>query len=199
MRTAGSKGCFVAVVGPSGAGKDTVMDAARAALVHDPQFHFVRRVVTRAPVPGAEDHDSLDEQAFLAAAEKGAFALHWEAHELNYGLPATLFDELAAGKVVIANLSRHALPQMRKLFAVRSVVLITARAPVLAQRLAARGRESREDIERRLVRAVPLEDTEGDLTVIDNSGTVAASTATFVSHLRDMAEKSKTLSELLKL
>lgn len=185
-----AQGCFVAVVGPSGAGKDTIMDAARTALAGDARFHFVRRVVTRPPVPGAEDHDSLDEAGFLRAAEAGAFALHWQAHGLRYGLPVTLLGALSAGRVVVANLSRHVLPQMRHLFPTRSVVLITARAEVLAERLAARGRESREDIERRLARAVPLQDTGGDLTTIDNSGTVEESTAAFLSHLRHLSEKS---------
>ncbi len=66
-------GCFVAVVGPSGAGKDTIMDAARVALASDMRFHFVRRIITRPQMPGTEDHDSLDEAAFAKAAPQALF------------------------------------------------------------------------------------------------------------------------------
>lgn len=79
-------GSFVAVVGPSGAGKDTIMDAARVALANDTRFHFVRRIITRPQMPGTEDHDSLDEAAFAKAAGEvlcpalaGAWAELWIA------------------------------------------------------------------------------------------------------------------------
>ena len=76
MQSDTPKGCFVAVVGPSGAGKDPSMDAARVALAGDARFHFVRRIITRPQMPGTEDHDSLDEAAFTKAAGEGASALH---------------------------------------------------------------------------------------------------------------------------
>lgn len=186
----GRKGCFVAVVGPSGAGKDTIMDGARARLQGDERFHFVRRVITRPQMPGTEDHGSLDETAFTKAAGEGAFALHWQAHGLHYGLPASLDAEIAGGRVVIANVSRRVLDDIRRLYSPRSVVLITARPEVLAARLAARGRERREEIDRRLAREVGFDADAGDTVTIDNSGEVAASTDAFVRHLTIMTEKT---------
>lgn len=184
------KGCFVAVVGPSGAGKDTIMDAARVALAGDTRFHFVRRIITRPQMPGTEDHDSLDEASFATAAGEGAFALHWQAHGLSYGLPKSLEDEIAEGTVVIANVSRRVLGDIRRLYTSRSVVVITARSDVLAERLASRGRESREEITARLAREVSFDDDAGDVVTIDNSGDVNASTETFLRHLKEITVKT---------
>ncbi|MCR5943889.1 phosphonate metabolism protein/1,5-bisphosphokinase (PRPP-forming) PhnN [Ochrobactrum sp. XJ1] len=184
------KGRFVAVVGPSGAGKDTIMDAARVALAGDTRFHFVRRIITRPQMPGTEDHDSLDEASFATAAGEGAFALHWQAHGLSYGLPKSLEDEIAEGTVVIANVSRRVLGDIRRLYKSRSVVVITARPDVLAERLASRGRESREEITARLAREVSFDDDAGDVVTIDNSGDVNASTETFLRHLKEITVKT---------
>ena len=176
-------GCFVAVVGPSGAGKDTIMDAAREILKDDPRFHFVRRVITRPQMPGTEDHDSLDEEAFRKAADEGAYALQWQAHGLSYGLPRSLDTKLAEGAVVIANVSRRVLTDIRRQYQSRSIVLITAQPSVLAERLAARGRETRAQIEKRLAREVRFDHQADDVVMIDNSGAVATSIEAFLAHL----------------
>src|SRR5690606_17796598 len=84
-------GTFVAVVGPSGAGKDSVINFARDKL--GDEVVVVRRVVTRTADGGSEDHDSLSAEAFAAAERGGQFALSWEAHGLNYGLPITLEED----------------------------------------------------------------------------------------------------------
>lgn len=57
------RGRLVLVVGPSGAGKDTLIDYARSRLEADPDFHFARRVITRPPSVG-EDHESVDVEEF---------------------------------------------------------------------------------------------------------------------------------------
>jgi len=181
------KGCFVAVVGPSGAGKDTIMDAARAVLKDDTRFHFVRRIITRPQMPGTEDHDSLDVEAFRNAVDEGAYALHWQAHGLSYGLPQSLNTRLAEGSVVIANVSRRVLADIRSKYPSRSIVLITAQPSVLAERLASRGRETREQIEKRLAREVLFDNQADDVVMIDNSGTAAASIELFIMHLRKTA------------
>ena len=83
-------GRLVLVVGPSGAGKDSLIEAARRALAGHPRFVFPRRLVTRPCDPGSEDHDSLTEEAFASEREAGAFFLHWGAHGLHYALPGSI-------------------------------------------------------------------------------------------------------------
>lgn len=184
------QGCFVAVVGSSGAGKDTIMDKTRAALADDERFHFVRRIITRPQMPGTEDHDSLDEAAFAKAAEEDAFALDWQAHGLRYGLPQSLNQQIAMGTVVIANVSRHVLDEIRKRFAQRSIILITASPEILAERLAARGRETRDEIAARLKRTVAFDDSGEDVVTIDNSGEVQTAADAFIDHLIKLSNKT---------
>ena len=178
-------GRLVLVVGPSGAGKDTLIAAARAALSHDGRFVFVRRVVTRS-AGAAEDHDSVSEDAFVAREQEGGFALSWRAHGLAYGLPAEAAGALATGHVVVANVSRAIIDSARRRFAGTVVIAIDASPDVRAARLAGRGREAAEDIEARLRRDVPFADP--DALRIENSGALDAGVVRFVAALRKIAE-----------
>lgn len=137
----------VAVVGPSGAGKDTLIDAACAA---DPRLHRARRVITRPSEAGGEAFDGISATGFAARLAAGDFALQWQAHGLSYGIP---HGEFLRDGVVIFNGSRLALPQAATVFPGLRVILVTAPVAVLARRLAARGRESEADIAARLSRA----------------------------------------------
>ncbi|OZA88156.1 MAG: phosphonate metabolism protein/1,5-bisphosphokinase (PRPP-forming) PhnN [Azorhizobium sp. 39-67-5] len=159
-------GRLILVVGPSGAGKDTLMDAARLSLKNRADIHFARRIVTREPGAG-EAHGTLSPEAF--AARRADFALCWDAHGLSYALGEDVADWLRRGDTVIANGSRAALPVARARFARLAVVHVTAPPDVRARRLAARGRESEADILERLARA-PALDTAPDLEIV-NVGT----------------------------
>jgi ribose 1,5-bisphosphokinase len=134
-------GVFVGVVGPSGAGKDTVIELARAALAGNPDVVFVRRVVTR-PSDGSEDHLSATPEAFAIAEASGAFALSWHAHGHDYGLPVGFERDLRAGRVVVANISRSVAALARARYRDARLVHVTAPDDVLAARRAARHRAS---------------------------------------------------------
>jgi ribose 1,5-bisphosphokinase len=162
-------GAFVAVVGPSGAGKDTLIAHAKAALADEPQVEFVRRVITRVSDGETEDHDTLTDGEFVEAQTEGAFALAWEAHGLRYGLPVMIDVAIENGHVAVANVSRGALPALRQRYANVAVVEITADPEILAARLAGRGRESRGEVLARLARTVAC-DTTGPAIPLDNSG-----------------------------
>jgi ribose 1,5-bisphosphokinase len=142
---------LVLVVGPSGAGKDTVLGLARAALQCDPRFRFVRRVITRPPETGGEDHEAVSEETFA----RRSFALQWRAHGLSYGIPDDVTADLAHGTTVVANVSRNVIEAAAARFPAR-VIEVTAPPEILAYRLASRGRETADDIARRLARDVPI-------------------------------------------
>ena len=157
------------IVGPSGAGKDTLINGARAALVNDHRVRFVRRIITRNADGGEETHDTLTEQAFELRRAAGEFALTWRAHGLHYGIPADIGTDLAAGRVVVANVSRAVVAEAAERYPVR-VVEVSAPADVLARRLAARGREDAVDVARRLSRQIELR-LPVEREVIANDGT----------------------------
>lgn len=187
---AGPAGVLVLVVGPSGAGKDTLLDYARRALADETAYVFVRRVVTRPMVIGGEQHDAMSPAEFDRAESSGAFALTWRAHGLAYGLPCAILDDLATGRTVIANISRTVIDKARALAASALVVHITAAPDVLATRLARRGREDAGAIAGRLAREATLELGPG-MVEIGNDDTVEATGLRLVAALRAATARSR--------
>lgn len=138
---------IIAIVGPSGAGKDTLI---RGALRVRPDLRLIRRVITRPSEAGGEDFDGVTPEVFVHRQVRGDFALTWEAHGLSYGIPK---DQVTDPGDVLFNGSRAALPLAARIFPGLRAILITAPDIVLATRLAARGRETAQDIRERLSRA----------------------------------------------
>jgi ribose 1,5-bisphosphokinase len=165
-----TSGAFIAVVGPSGSGKDSLIDFARQRLAGRPEFAFVRRIVTRPADRAAEDHDSLTEAHFEALALSNGLALHWQAHGLRYGLPRSIDRDIAAGRVVIANVSRQVIGEASARYRRVIVATISAHPEIIAQRLAARGREDAEAIRQRLARQLDVAVPGVESVEIDNSG-----------------------------
>ena len=165
-----ANGTLIAVVGPSGVGKDSLMDIARQHFAGRDDLRFVRRVITRAEDAVGEDHHAVTSEAFEELSKSGAFAVSWQAHGLGYGIPTDVYDDLAAGRIVIANGSRSALDAFRTAFPQLVVVNVSARPEILAKRLAARGRETAADIEARLVRSSEPLPPDLHIVNIDNSG-----------------------------
>lgn len=162
-------GAFVGVAGPSGAGKDSVMAAAREILRGRDEIVFPKRIVTREP-DATEENIPLPREEFRRMAEEGGFALAWEAHNLFYALPVEIDNEIANGRVVVANVSRSVVPEIRRRYTRGLVALIDAPAHVRRERLAGRGRETAVAVEDRLLREVrSFRPCDADL-VIQNGG-----------------------------
>lgn len=176
---------LVLVVGPSGVGKDSILDAARAALKNRSDIVFPRRVVTRAQGLGGEDYIPVSEAQFAAMRARGDFLLHWPAHGLHYGIPAGIATDLAAGRQVVLNVSRGILDEARQLYPGLMVIGITAAPGTLRRRLEGRGRESAEDIEERLARAAAFDLHGDDVAILHNDGALEDSVARFIALLQN--------------
>ncbi|MEL7103226.1 MAG: phosphonate metabolism protein/1,5-bisphosphokinase (PRPP-forming) PhnN [Pseudomonadota bacterium] len=179
-------GTFIFVVGPSGVGKDTLLDGAKTLLDGDTRFHFLRRDITRDASAGGEDHNPVSVTDFETRLSHGAYALNWGAHDLRYGLPQTELSALSEGTSVIANGSRSVIDTARNRFDRFAVVSITANEDLLRQRLRQRGRESDADIEKRIARAGAFQVTGDDVYTISNDGSVEDGVAKFVECLAQL-------------
>jgi phosphonate metabolism protein PhnN/1,5-bisphosphokinase (PRPP-forming) len=146
-----------------------------------PDLRLVRRVITRPTEAGGEDFEGVSEAEFDRRLAWGEFALHWQAHGLFYGIPRA---QLSGPGDVIFNGSRAALPEAGRVLPGLRVILVTAPTSVLAQRLAARGRETEADIRARLDRAAfALPEGIAAVTVV-NDGSAEAGVARFLAALQ---------------
>lgn len=187
-RDGDARGALVVIVGPSGSGKDTLMDWLRRQIgAGYERVMFVRRTVTRSADPDLEDHDAMPEADFHAAQAAGRFAVTWRAHGLSYGLPAEALDHVRGGGVAIANGSRGALSELRRCFGQVHVVSLAVERDVLRKRLEARGRESAAAIDRRLDRAGLDRDLGPNCLKLDNSGPVETAGSTALALIRRLA------------
>jgi ribose 1,5-bisphosphokinase len=148
---------LIYVVGPSGAGKDSVLHRLREAWSGMPPAHWARRTITRAAQAGGEANEWVDRPLFERLQQAGAFAMHWAANGHAYGIRRPELEPLASGHCVFVNGSRAHLPQLLVQWPEATVVQITAPADVLMQRLRARNRESVQAISDRLARGVQVE------------------------------------------
>ena len=159
-------GRLILVVGPSGAGKDTLLGLAKSALTDDPNVVFPRRVITRA-ASSSEDNEEVSAGTFTEALARNEYAMHWEAHGNSYALSRAIDDDIRAGRTVVANVSRTVIAAMRRAYANVVVVSITAPPNVLAERLAMRNRTSDGKLEHRLQRTVEDASAAPDFTVVN--------------------------------
>ncbi|WP_170385360.1 AAA family ATPase [Ruegeria atlantica] len=172
----------IAVVGPSGVGKDSVMEALAAS---SPGIHRVRRVITRPEGEEGEDFDRVSAERFQQLVAEGAFALHWFAHDLFYGVPKRIEDLRQQADAVLVNLSRSVLVHAQEEFGDLIVISLTAEPDILARRLSARARENATEQARRLARAkAPLPDGLTRVIEIDNSGPLDATINAILTQLQ---------------
>ena len=161
-------GRLIYLMGPSGAGKDSLIDAARATLAAH-NVVIARRVITRSAEAKGEDAIGVSQERFEHMCAEGDFALHWRANGLAYGIPVQIDSWLQQGCTVLVNGSRAHLAEARQRYPDLLAVLLTVEPRVLRQRLLSRGRESLEDIERRLARSQQLVVSDQDVCLLDNS------------------------------
>ncbi len=182
------------VMGPSGAGKDSLLQAVRPLLADLP-VAFVRRYITR-PAGRGEWHIPVSTERFARLAAEGSLALTWHSHGLDYGIAASVDLALAHGITMVVNGSREALPRAVRRFPTLQPLLIDVDASVLRARLTARGREQGADLEERLARAaLPLPEAEGmrPCLHLDNSGDLATATQALAAMIRQLAARPRTI------
>ena len=164
---------IVYVMGPSGAGKDSVLRYARERLDGQHPIVFAHRYITRPPTPGDENHIALSMSEFAARKARNLFAMHWQAHGLDYGIGIEIERWREAGCLVVISGSREHFE--RQLAAAAGVVpvVITSDPAILARRLAGRARDDAQAVTKRLQRGAGHRIDHPALVTIDNAGTIA--------------------------
>lgn len=178
------QGRLIYLTGPSGAGKDSLLDAARAALA-ERGVRIARRVITRSAEAIGEAAHSVSAEQFERMEAEQAFALSWRANGLAYGIPAEIDAWLAAGEDVLVNGSRGYLPEARRRYPDLLAVLLTVEQDVLRERLLTRGRETPEQIEARLARNALFAQAADDCITLDNSTALADSVVRLLALIDD--------------
>jgi len=163
-----AEGKLFYVIGPSGSGKDSLMRYGRERLAGSPDVVFAHRYITRPVELHGENHVALTEAEFDARLAAGLFAMQWGSHGLRYGIGREIDFWLAKGCNVVMNGSREYLPEARRLYPALTAILVTVSPEVLAERLRARGRETEDQIVRRIERARQFARPSGHLEIIEN-------------------------------
>jgi len=161
---------LIYVMGPSGVGKDSLLNWLRLhvrGLQSPPALHFARRTITRGVENSNEDHEIVGVDEFLHLRQTGAFALHWQAHGLHYGVRTEEVTGRSGWAMV--NGSRAYVEQARRLFDGLTVLHVSAPEGVVRARLTARQRETFSEVEARIQRSQTAEAriAPGDLQIVN--------------------------------
>lgn len=178
-----AEGKLFYVIGPSGSGKDSLMRYGRERLAGSPDVVFAHRYITRPVELHGENHVALSETEFDARLAASLFAMHWGSHGLRYGIGREINLWLAKGCNVVMNGSREYLPEARRGYPALIPVLVAVSPEVLAARLRARGRETEDQITRRLERSRQFVRPEGQVETIQNDGELREAGERFVQLL----------------
>jgi len=145
---------LIYVMGPSGAGKDSLLDWLKNRLPPQSPIHFARRTIDRPAQALGEQHESVDTTTFDRLQKEQSFAMHWLANGRQYGVRHGELEPLQQRQWLLVNGSRAYLPEALRLFDGLTVLHITASPDILRARLLARQRESFDAVEARVQRAV---------------------------------------------
>ncbi len=192
-------GTFFYVVGPSGAGKDTLIAGAKAKLPRS-DYVVAQRVITRPAGSAGEDHHAVDDAGFIEAEARGEFLISWQAHGLRYGLRKDLLDQIESGRHVIANGSREAASGLVGRVPRLVIVEVAASDEVLARRIAGRGREQGAAVTARVARKTPPLPAHATVVRVNNDGSPEQGVVRFIETIQTAARETapQSLASLTK-
>lgn len=148
-------GCLFMLVGPAGAGKNTVMKAVLELLPDVRQFPTVTTRSKRTGEREGREHFFVSHERFAQMDANGELLERANVHGEMYGMPRRPLEEaLAAGEMLVADVDMLGASEARKAFP-HNVILVFIAPPsltVLAARMRERG-ESEGQIGKRLLRA----------------------------------------------
>ena len=180
---------LIYTLGPSGAGKDSLLAWLKDCLSPHVPVHFARRVIDRAPYDWGEQHESVSPESFARLRREDAFTLHWKANGHQYGIRHSELSAVGSPHWVVVNGSRAHLPQAIEGFPGLTVLHITASAEVLRARLISRQRENAVAVEARIQRSIDWQAPAGcHLLQIRNDSSLDAAGDQLLRALRTLPD-----------
>lgn len=184
MEASVHRGRLYYVIGPSGAGKDSILTGARRRLEGREPILFARRCITRPLGAGGEDHVELTAEEFEQGLATDAFLLVWRSHGHWYGVGREVEVHLREGLDVAVNGSRGYLEEARRRVPILVPIGIRVSPERLSARLRSRGRETPPEIARRIERAAAFP-FPADAVIIDNDGPLEQAVESFCRLVRE--------------
>jgi len=178
------RGRLIQIMGPSGVGKDALLDYARGRIAN-PHLLFAHRYVTRPPDAGGENHIALSAVEFATRDQAGLFSLVWHSNSLSYGVGREVDLWLSQGFDVLISGSRSMWPDLCRIYPDPLGILITTDPEIRYQRLSARGRENTDMIKARLAREISPDPALGSIINLDNSGPLSIAGDQLIQILTD--------------
>ena len=193
--TTQTKGSLFYVVGPSGVGKDTLIDLAKKQLKNS-NVIFAQRYITRDKNAGGEDHIAISKKSFVEKTAQNFFSLWWQSHDNFYGISSNINLLLENGFNVVVNGSRGYYEEAVKNYPDMKTILITAQESTIRTRLIKRNRENLEEIEKRIERSKYFQDNfrGKNIIVLSNDTALEVSGKAFIEILsKDYTSQKKEL------
>lgn len=163
------------LIGPSGSGKDTILNHLKKTRYFNAQPQVAHRYITRATRAKDENHIELSVPDFKQRKQAGLFLFDWQSHGCQYAIGAEVKLWRDSGQHVIVNGSREYLPCAREIYPDLVPVWVSVTDDTIRKRLIGRGRESDQEITVRMQRNQILENmVEKDGFVLNNDRTVEA-------------------------
>lgn len=165
---------LIYVMGPSGAGKDSLLRELRRRAAPGERLLIAHRYITRPADAGGENHIAVSQDEFAQRLQAGLFALSWDSHGYRYAIGIEIDRWLGLGFDVAVNGSRAYLKRARERYPSLLAVMIEVSPAVLRYRMGQRGRETVAEIDLRLARGRDYADLDGPGVVrLDNNGSIA--------------------------
>jgi ribose 1,5-bisphosphokinase len=184
-------GRLVYLMGPSGSGKDTVLQ--RLSDLLGPSAYLAPRIVTRPLTTTEPNCVSVSPAEFERMESCGRLAMAWRANGLAYGVGIDINERLLSGCDVLLNGSRAYFPEACRRYANLIPVLLSVKPELLRQRLQDRGRENAEQVSRRLERnaqffgGLDAQSNGVSVLLVDNSNDVDEAIRVLYAHLTEFA------------
>ncbi len=175
----GAPGALLVIIsGPSGVGKDTIIDALRERP-REPDYHYVVTCTTRSPRPGEVpglSYQFLTRPEFRALREAGELLEANEVHGNWYGTPRReVAEAMASGHDVILKIDvQGAMVVKQRVPEALLVFLVPPSLEALFQRLRSRATETADELEIRQRNAAIELARQGDYdhVVVNETGEV---------------------------